>query len=255
MSNHLHLVLRNRPDRVELWSDTEVALRWRKLFPHRNDSIGRAANSGGTSVGQSRKTWLPSWTGWVWIERIGWTRCATSVACSGKRQVERARLCSPRRVAHGAGFRARRLRKSRFCKQAARSRALIAAVDAQFDWIQGRQASFRFAGAASDEAPPFISNSSQQPMRASGGEALERTRLLIARVIVSAVRGIGCEVPSNRGTRTGASHLRVASPEPTRESGCRACRLGSHSREWMSGFLASCAGVEPQRITGLGTGA
>ena len=42
MSNHLHLVLRNRPDSVEQWSDAEVALRWRKLFPHRNDSIGRA---------------------------------------------------------------------------------------------------------------------------------------------------------------------------------------------------------------------
>ena len=32
MSNHLHLVLRNRPDSVEQWSDAEVALRWRKLF-------------------------------------------------------------------------------------------------------------------------------------------------------------------------------------------------------------------------------
>jgi hypothetical protein len=46
MSNHLHLVLRNRPDRVELWSDAEVALRWRKLFPHRNDSVGRAGEAG-----------------------------------------------------------------------------------------------------------------------------------------------------------------------------------------------------------------
>jgi REP element-mobilizing transposase RayT len=37
MSNHVHLVLRNRPDRVEQWSDAEVALRWRKLFPQRDD--------------------------------------------------------------------------------------------------------------------------------------------------------------------------------------------------------------------------
>jgi hypothetical protein len=44
MSNHLHLVLRNRPDSVELWSDAEVALRWRKLFPQLDDSIGRAGN-------------------------------------------------------------------------------------------------------------------------------------------------------------------------------------------------------------------
>ena len=43
MSNHLHLVLRNRPDSVEHWSDAEVALRWRKLFPQRDDSTGEPA--------------------------------------------------------------------------------------------------------------------------------------------------------------------------------------------------------------------
>ena len=43
MSNHLHLVLRNRPDRVELWSDAEVALRWRKLFPQREEVTGEPA--------------------------------------------------------------------------------------------------------------------------------------------------------------------------------------------------------------------
>jgi REP element-mobilizing transposase RayT len=43
MSNHLHLVLRNRPDSVEHWSDAEVALRWRKLFPQRDDTTGEPA--------------------------------------------------------------------------------------------------------------------------------------------------------------------------------------------------------------------
>ncbi len=43
MSNHLHLVLRNRPDSVEQWSDAEVALRWRKLFPQRDDVTGEPA--------------------------------------------------------------------------------------------------------------------------------------------------------------------------------------------------------------------
>ena len=43
MSNHLHLVLRNRPDSVEQWSDSEVALRWCKLFPQRDDSTGEPA--------------------------------------------------------------------------------------------------------------------------------------------------------------------------------------------------------------------
>jgi hypothetical protein len=41
MSNHLHLVLRNRPDLVQQWSAAEVALRWRKLFPRRSDVTGK----------------------------------------------------------------------------------------------------------------------------------------------------------------------------------------------------------------------
>jgi REP element-mobilizing transposase RayT len=40
MSNHLHLVLRNRPDLVQRWSDAEVAFRWRKLFPRRSELTG-----------------------------------------------------------------------------------------------------------------------------------------------------------------------------------------------------------------------
>ena len=35
MSNHLHLILRNRPDIVAQWSDQEVATRWLKVFPGR----------------------------------------------------------------------------------------------------------------------------------------------------------------------------------------------------------------------------
>ena len=35
MSNHLHVILRNRPDVVALWSDEEVAMRWLKVFPGR----------------------------------------------------------------------------------------------------------------------------------------------------------------------------------------------------------------------------
>jgi REP element-mobilizing transposase RayT len=33
MSNHIHLILRNRPDVVAQWSDEEVALRWLRVFP------------------------------------------------------------------------------------------------------------------------------------------------------------------------------------------------------------------------------
>jgi len=35
LSNHLHLVLRTRPDVIATWSDEEVAIRWLKVFPGR----------------------------------------------------------------------------------------------------------------------------------------------------------------------------------------------------------------------------
>lgn len=35
MSNHLHLILRNRPDVVAAWSDQDVAIRWLRVFPGR----------------------------------------------------------------------------------------------------------------------------------------------------------------------------------------------------------------------------
>ena len=40
MSNHLHVILRNRPDIVSEWSDDEVARRWWALFPGRKDAAG-----------------------------------------------------------------------------------------------------------------------------------------------------------------------------------------------------------------------
>jgi hypothetical protein len=33
MSNHIHVILRNRPDVVAQWSDEEVAIRWLRVFP------------------------------------------------------------------------------------------------------------------------------------------------------------------------------------------------------------------------------
>src|SRR5258708_4214069 len=43
MSNHLHVVLRNRPDLVAAWTDEEVACRWWKLYPLRRDDDGQPA--------------------------------------------------------------------------------------------------------------------------------------------------------------------------------------------------------------------
>ncbi len=44
MSNHFHLVLRNRPDVVDQWPDSEVAWRWWNLFPVRRDPDGSPAD-------------------------------------------------------------------------------------------------------------------------------------------------------------------------------------------------------------------
>jgi hypothetical protein len=40
LSNHLHVVVRTRPDIVKAWSDDEVALRWWRLFPQRRNENG-----------------------------------------------------------------------------------------------------------------------------------------------------------------------------------------------------------------------
>src|SRR5205807_487792 len=42
LSNHVHVVLRNRPDVVRGWSDLEVARRWWNVFPKRKDDDGNA---------------------------------------------------------------------------------------------------------------------------------------------------------------------------------------------------------------------
>ncbi len=43
MSNHVHVVLRNRPDVVAAWSDQEVARRWWNVFPSRREEDGSPA--------------------------------------------------------------------------------------------------------------------------------------------------------------------------------------------------------------------
>jgi len=40
LSNHMHLILRTRPDVVATWSDEEVARRWMMLCPHRKNADG-----------------------------------------------------------------------------------------------------------------------------------------------------------------------------------------------------------------------
>ena len=40
LSNHVHLVLRQRPDLVESWDDAEVARRWLMLCPKKRNKDG-----------------------------------------------------------------------------------------------------------------------------------------------------------------------------------------------------------------------
>ena len=41
MSNHIHVVARNRPDLVATWSDDDVARRWWNIFPQRKTLDGK----------------------------------------------------------------------------------------------------------------------------------------------------------------------------------------------------------------------
>jgi len=50
MSNHLHVILRNRPDLVKNWSDEEVARRWWTLFPSRRTEDGAPAEPAETDL-------------------------------------------------------------------------------------------------------------------------------------------------------------------------------------------------------------
>ena len=50
MSNHLHAILRSRPDVVKAWSDEEVARRWWSLFPSRRNRDGSPAEPADTDL-------------------------------------------------------------------------------------------------------------------------------------------------------------------------------------------------------------
>src|ERR1700733_14404754 len=127
MSNHLHLVLRNRPDIAERWSDGEIALRWRRVFPPRDDTTGEpveptehdlamlTANPERLLELRKRLSNL-SWFMRCLCEKTGWKRCAASVGCSSRRRGDRACLSMPRHAARGAGSRARRRPEWPFCR-------------------------------------------------------------------------------------------------------------------------------------------
>ena len=50
LSNHMHVVLRTRPDVVTTWSDEEVACRWLRVFPKRKHQDGTPAEPTRTEI-------------------------------------------------------------------------------------------------------------------------------------------------------------------------------------------------------------
>ena len=64
MSNHFHVILRNRPDVVETWSDDDGTRRWWQLFPKRRDQEGqRASDTGFLAMSLESYLKLLDWTG------------------------------------------------------------------------------------------------------------------------------------------------------------------------------------------------
>ncbi len=68
MSNHLHVVMRVDPGRVKKWSDREVVMRWRRLYPAGRDAEGRSLQP----TKDQMSTWLADTeTLSLWRERLG----------------------------------------------------------------------------------------------------------------------------------------------------------------------------------------
>ncbi len=68
MSNHLHVVMRIDPGKVTKWSDREVVMRWRRLYPAGRDADGRALEPTEDQI----STWLADKeTLSLWRERLG----------------------------------------------------------------------------------------------------------------------------------------------------------------------------------------
>jgi len=53
LSNHLHVVVRTRPDAVKSWSDEDMALHWWRLFPQRRDGNGGLPVTGSNQLRRS----------------------------------------------------------------------------------------------------------------------------------------------------------------------------------------------------------
>jgi len=97
LSNHLHVVVRTRPDIVKSWSDDDVALHWWRLFPSRRDANGAAAepleselnsirNNASGLKEKRRRLCDISWFMRCLAEPIA--RCLATISLPGQRQQE-----------------------------------------------------------------------------------------------------------------------------------------------------------------------
>ena len=69
LSNHMHVVVRTRPDVVKAWSDDEVALRWWRLYPQPRSENGRKSSV--TSLRTNAESPMAVWN---WSYKVGGTQ-------------------------------------------------------------------------------------------------------------------------------------------------------------------------------------
>jgi REP element-mobilizing transposase RayT len=90
MSNHCHLVIRTRPDRVDHWSDQEVARRWLSMLSRRNRSPEPTEKEIQAVLGKPdavaklrRRLSDPSWLMRMLCQHVA-IRCNQEDECSGR---------------------------------------------------------------------------------------------------------------------------------------------------------------------------
>ena len=82
LDNHLHVVLRNRPDIVADWSDKEVALRWWRVCPRRRSKDGSPSAPRASELTELRKhvnEYRQRLSTYFLDDEIGSTKSCTSI--------------------------------------------------------------------------------------------------------------------------------------------------------------------------------
>lgn len=78
MNNHLHVILRNRPDLAETWSKEDITLRWWRLFPKRRNKTGGPAEPTEEELQDILSGRLPGYTLTAWVAELRRRLCSIS---------------------------------------------------------------------------------------------------------------------------------------------------------------------------------